>query len=154
MQVARRLAILASSCLVLSSCGKQAVHVEEVIPSQPFFTSMFVNSLAYSAAGPGAGVLAVSNLTITNFTPSIVQLLIMNPLTTGGACSTTTVQGPSGGVLIDVLVQPQSTLVIPYPQPWIFKPVAGNTCIAAIALTYPVPGGVVGVLIAVTGFVN
>ena len=129
--------------------GIKSAYVEEVIPAKSFYDSMGVTN-AISAVGPGTGVLGVSNLVITNYDTSAQQVFIFNPLTTGGACNTATVVG-GGTPRMEIYVQPQSTLVIPYPQPLVFNPLSGNTCIGA-EVTTVLHGG--SVEIDVTGFVN
>jgi hypothetical protein len=126
----------------------RAAFVEVVIPSKPFYDSMSVVNTPVSV-GPDVGTLGVSNISLTNFDSSPQQVFVFAPVISSGGCGNPI----SGGSTpqMTVYVQPQQTLVIPYPSPLVFAGVGGHTCVAA-EVTTTLHGG--SVEVDVTGFVN
>ena len=129
----------------------KAAYVEEVIPSHTFFGKMQVVN-ATSSVGPGTGILGITSITLTNFDTQPQQVFIFVPIFSGGGC------GSGGSNIIggttpqlQVYVQPQSTLHLTYPTPFVINPYNGVTCIAAEVTTL-LHGG--SVEIDVNGVVN
>lgn len=132
----------------------RAAFVEVVIPSKPFYESMTIVNGRPTAIGPDAGTWGVTNITLTNYDASPQQVFIFLPvLASGGTagCESVFVGGSSPPPRMQIYVQPQQTLVIPYPTPLVFSGVNGHTCIAA-EMTTLLHGG--SVEIDVNGFVN
>jgi hypothetical protein len=129
----------------------KAAYVEEVIPSHTFSGRMTVLNTT-SSIGPGTGILGITSLTLTNFDTQPQQVLIFVPIFSGGGC------GSGGSNIIggttpqmQVYVQPQSTLHLTYPTPFVINPFNNITCIAAEVATL-LHGG--SVEIDVNGVVN
>jgi hypothetical protein len=133
------------------SAAIKAAFVEVVIPSKPVYESMTVLNSPVSV-GPDTGTWGVTNITLTNYDASPQQVFIFAPVfaSGGGAgCSGAIIGG--GSPQLQIYVQPQQTLVIPYPTPLVFPGVSGHTCIAAEVTTL-LHGGSVSV--DVNGFDN
>jgi hypothetical protein len=126
----------------------RGAFVEVVIPSRPFYDSMSVLNSVVSV-GPDTGTLGVSNITLINFDSTSQQVFIFAPIFSGGGCGSAVTGGSSPRMT--VYVQPQQTLVIPYPSPLVFTGFSGHTCVAA-EVTTVLHGG--SVEVDVTGFVN
>lgn len=115
-------------------------------PLRPFYDNMSVLNSA-RAVGPARGKLAITNLTLTNFDTSAQQVFIFAPLfAAGGTCGSPVIGGTAPQMT--VYVQPQQTLVIPYPTPLVVERVRPN-CIAA-EVTTTLHGG--SVQVDVTGY--
>lgn len=133
------------------SAAVRAALVEVVIPSKPIYESMTVLNSPVSS-GPDIGTLGVTNITVVNFDSSPQQVFIFTPIIASGGSA-----GCGGAITggsfprMQVYVQPQQTLVIPYPTPLVFSGVNGHTCIAAEVTTL-LHGG--SVEVDVNGFVN
>ena len=161
MQRIGKISSIATACLVgaaaltgatpAAAAGSiKAAYVEQVIPSKTFSGSMQVFGNPVSV-GPGAGILGVTSLVITNYDASPQQVFIFAPLFAGGggACSDPIVGGSSPHQ--QIYVQGRSTLQLTYPTPWVFNPVSGITCVAAEVPT-ALNGG--SVEIVVNGVIN
>jgi len=145
-------ATLAGAATPAAAAGSiKAAYVEEVIPAHTYTGHMTVVN-ATNSIGPGTGILGITSITLTNFDTSPQQVFIFVPIYSGGGC------GSGGSAIIGgttpqmtVYVQPQSTLHLTYPTPFVINPYAGNTCIAAEVTTL-LHGG--SVTMDVNGVVN
>jgi hypothetical protein len=126
--------------------------VEIVIPSKPYYKKMIVLN-TFVSVGPDTGTWGVTNITLTNYDASPQLVFIFAPVFASGdgaGCRGAIIDG--GSPQVQIYVQPQQTLVIPYPTPLVFPGVSGHTCIGAEAMTLLGVGG--SVEMDVNGFVN
>ena len=146
------LVALASVATPAAAAGAiKAAYVEEVIPAHTYTGHMTVLN-ATSSVGPGTGILGISSITLTNFDTQPQQIFIFVPIFSGAGC------GSGGSAIIGgttpqmtLYVQPQQTLHLAYPTPFVINPYAGSTCIAAEVTTL-LHGG--SVTMDVNGVVN
>src|ERR1035437_8550916 len=129
----------------------RATFVEVVVPSRPYNVTTTFDSAAFKGFGPDTGTLGVATMPFANFSPGTEQVSIFLAGVTGGDCSTGTVVSVNSPAMNFVL-QPNATLVIPYPSPLVFNGIGGHTCI--YAQVSPNPGAGNRVEMGVTGFVN
>lgn len=125
--------------------------VESVAPSQPFQAQLNTfggNAGPTFSVGPTQGTLAVTSLILTNLN-SVVERVQIFQQTNADACGIGAQIGGAGTIHMDLLVQPQQTLSLPFPSPLVFSPINGRSCIG-------ISGGQVAgiVIVQVTGFVN
>ena len=149
--LASALASLLVAAPVLAAGSLKAAYVEEVIPSHTYTGHMTVLN-ATNSIGPGTGILGITSITLTNFDTSPQQVFMFVPLYAGAGC------GAGGSSIVGgtapqmtVYVQPQQTLHLTYPTPFVINPTAGNTCFAAEVTTL-LHGG--SVAIDINGVVN
>jgi hypothetical protein len=131
--------------------GQSPTPVETVAPSQPFQAQL--NTFGGQAGptfsvGPAQGTLAVTSLILTNLNSVVERVQIFQP-SNPDACGLNAQIGGPGSIHMDLLVQPQQTLSLPFPSPLVFNPINGHSCIG-------ISGGQVAgiVIVQVTGFVN
>jgi len=134
------------------SAAIKAAFVEVVIPSKPFFDTMFLANNNPQSVGSDLGTFGVTTITLTNFSQSTQQVFIFAPVFSSGGC------GGSGSLIIgggrptmNVYVQPRSTQTISYPTPLVFAGIGGHACLAAEVTTLLNDGSVE---VTVNGFVN
>jgi hypothetical protein len=133
------------------SAAIRATFVEIVIPSRPYNVTTTLDSAAFRVFGPDSGTLGVTTMTFANFSAGAEQISIFQAGVAGGDCSSGTVVSVNSPAMNFVL-QPNATLVIPYPSPLVFTGIGGHTCI--YAQVSPNPGAGSRVEMGVTGFVN
>jgi len=126
-------------------------QVEIVAPSQPFQTSL--NTFGGQAgptfsAGTDQGTLSVTSLILTNLNNVVERVQVFQP-SNPDACGLNAQIGGPGTIHLDLLLQPSSTLSLPFPSPLVFNPINGHSCIGIAG--GQVPGIVV---VQVTGFVS
>jgi hypothetical protein len=141
MQLARKSSIW--GCLMAAAAGAIAPHaasaadgikaayVETVIPSKSYSGTAAVSYFQSTATfGPAqTGVLGIGNITLTNTDIVPLFVYIGVPTLGGSSCGTSTYTGYSG-TLFSLYVQPQSTLVIPFPTPYVVNSAGGQACLA------------------------
>lgn len=127
-------ALAGYSATTLAADGIRAAYVEVVIPSRSYSGVLTLNGdngFSISTGPSSSGVLGITNVTISNssgFTQSVEIGLATFPFGAGSCGSNAIgINSPS----LTVYVQPQSTLVIPFPTPFVINPSGGQTCIAA-----------------------
>jgi hypothetical protein len=128
----------------------RATLVEVVIPSRPYNQTMTFSSSMFKTFGPDTGLLGVSTISFTNFASLRETITIRQAVIANGDCST-------GGLVTQVapdmtfLLQPNSSMVVPFATPLVFSGVGGHTC-----LFTQVPSNINGddIQMVVTGFVN
>ncbi len=153
--VAAALAAIAGLATLSTSAqaagGIKAAYVEEVIPAKTFSGHMQVfNSISTVGPGANSGVLGITSITLTNFDTQPQQVFLFVPIFSGGGCGSASVVGGANPE-IQVYVQPQSTMHLTYPTPFVINPVSGITCIGAEVTTI-LHGG--SVEIDINGVVN
>jgi hypothetical protein len=128
----------------------RATLVEVVIPSRPYNLTTEFSSSKFKTFGPDTGVLGIATITITNFAPLGETLTIRQAVMVNGDCSSGTLVTESTPDMT-FLLQPNSTMVIPYASPLVFAGIGGHTCIFA-----QVPSNINGdtIQMVLTGFVN
>lgn len=145
---------LAAALVQITNTDSNPVPTTTAVPKTPFFGLMQLSGTTAQSAGPGTGTLGVTQITLTSSDTTVDQVNIYAGLLSGGSC------GGSGNVeaatnpFMVVKVQPNSTLVLPFPTPLVFTPQDGydsvnHTCLAA---AMPITGG--NVFVTVNGFVN
>ena len=152
LAIAIGLGALAGTGAPVAAAGSiKAAYVEDVIPAHTYTGHMTVLN-ATSSVGPGTGILGISSITLTNFDTQPQQVFIFVPIFSGAGC------GSGGSSIIGgttpqmtLYVQPQQTLHLAYPTPFVINPYAGSTCIAAEVTTL-LHGG--SVTMDVNGVVN
>lgn len=143
-----------SALVTVTNTDSNPVPTTTAVPATPFFALMQLSGTGAQSVGPGTGTLGVTQIILTSSDSTIDQVNIFAGLLSGGTC------GGSGNVLaatnpfIIVKVQPNSTVVVPFPTPLVFTPQDGydnvnHTCVAA---SMPITGG--NVIVTVNGFVN
>jgi hypothetical protein len=121
----------------------KAAYVEEVIPAKTFSGRVVLLDNNPASTGPGinGGILGVTSITLTNFAPNALQLLLFAPLFgSGGTCGSPVVSGADPRM--QIFVQPHATVQFTYPTPLVFNTGSGVNCIAAQVLS-PLDGGLV-----------
>lgn len=148
------LAGLSASLNASAADGIKAAYVEAVIPSKTYSGHILLSS--YSAygtatAGPSqAGVLGIGTVTISNFDSVLHSVYIGTPILSAACGASAVTYGWVGDPLL-VLVQANSTLVLPFPTPYVVNPAGGQACVG-IGTT---PGQLITDLeVWVTGLVN
>jgi hypothetical protein len=128
-------AVAGCPATALAADGIKAAYVETVIPSRSYTVKLNVTGLnPNSTMGPSTtGVLGISSLVVTNYTfyPKLVE--IGSPAFYGGATCGSLNSFAANYPSFDIYVQPQSTLVIPFPTPYVINPSGGQACIFASA---------------------
>jgi hypothetical protein len=143
------LAFVGSLAAPRVSAAIRAAFVEVVIPSIPFNSHMNVDAHNPGVAGPDTGNLGVTNITLTNDSGSVSEVIILGVFTEG-SCTPQNVNDPKLGAALEagfdmhILVQPLSTLTLTYPTPLVFGGLRHGCFVAQ--------GGPVEIL--VNGFVN
>jgi hypothetical protein len=128
----------------------RATFVEVVLPSKPYNETITFSSSKSKTFGPDTGVLGISTITFTNFAAFEETITIRQAGVVNGDCSSGTLVSQ---VAPDTtfLLQPRSSMVIPYSSPLVFSGVGGHTCLFA-----QVPSNINGdtIQLGLTGFVN
>lgn len=147
------LSTLGISQMAAGADGIKAAYVEAVIPSKTFSGLMNVSNFGNLAtAGPTqTGVLGISSIVVTNSDIQADEVLIGIPTLGGAACGTSSFSGYMGPPLY-IYVPAQSTLVIPFPTPYVINPAGGQACIAIQASGFASYAGQIQVF--VTGVIN
>jgi hypothetical protein len=160
MQIKQRVVLLGVVVIGSFSIAKPAAAqikkdsptpVETVVPSQPFQAQL--NTFGGTAGptfsvGPAQGTLAVTSLILTNLN-SVVERVQIFQASNVDACGIGAQIGGPGSIHMDLLLQPQQTLSLPFPSPLVFSPINGHACIGMSGGQVP---GIV--IVQVTGFVN
>ncbi len=127
----------------------RATLVEVVIPSRPYNQTVTFSSSKPKTFGPDTGVLGVSTITFTNFALQR-ETITIRQARVNGDCDTGTLvdQNPPD---MTFLLQPNSSMVVPFATPLVFTGLGGSTC-----LFTQVPSNINGddIQMTVTGFVN
>jgi hypothetical protein len=145
---------LAAALVQVTNTTANPVPTVTAVPATPFFAFTQLSGFAPQSVGPGTGTLGVTQIVLTSSDSTVDQVNIYAALLNGGTCGgTSNVEAASNPFMV-VKVQPNSTLVIPFPTPLVFTPQDGydnvnHTCVAA---GMPVTGG--NVFMTVNGFVN
>ena len=149
------LGLLFVAGLPISKASAQAIkaknQVEVVAPSQPFQATL--NTFGGQAGptfsvGPDQGTLNVTSLILTNLNSVVERVQIFQPAN-ADACGLNAQFGGAGTIRMDLLIQPQQTLSLPFPTPLVFNSNPAHSCIGMSG--GQVPGIVV---VQVTGFVS
>jgi hypothetical protein len=137
---------------VWAADGIKAAYVEAVIPSKSYNGT---SSLSYfqntTTLGPAqTGVLGVGNITLTNIDINPLFVYIGIPNLGGSPCGT---PGYSGylGQPFSVYLRPKTTLVIPFPTPYVINPAGGQACVAIQSGGFSLDGSL---QVFVTGLLN
>ena len=117
------------------SAAVRAALVEIVLPSKPFFgqTGVTVNNIHFGT-GSEEGTLGITNLVVTNFNNvvSTVQVLQLVLSPSAGSCfGPITGSGGPFSITMNLRLQPNQTLNIPFPTPLVIPAVNGHSCITA-----------------------
>jgi hypothetical protein len=133
--------------------GIKAAFVETVIPSKSFSGQMAVSSYGYQATiGPSQpGVLGIGSIILTNTDTQVQTVIVGIPNLGGAACGTSSFPSYMTSPFY-IKVPAQSTLVVPFPTPYVINPAGGQACIAIQASGFAYYGGTVQAL--VIGLVN
>jgi len=102
-------------------------------PANPFSATITITSGQKKAAGPAAGTLGVTSLTITNFNNSTQQLFVFAPVLGGPNCASQITGGSNPSYTL--ILEPNRTLQLTFPTPLIFPKTGGISCIAAEVTT-------------------
>jgi hypothetical protein len=129
----------------------RATLVEVVIPSRPYNVTPTFDSLAFKVFGPDSGALGVTTITLANFSPATETMSLFQAGVINGDCTSGTVVSLNQPAM-NFILQPNTTLVIPYASPLVFTGIGGHTCI--YAQVTPDPGAGHRIEMGVTGFVN
>lgn len=132
--------------------GIKAAYVETVIPSKSYTGQATVSVFGNSATfGPSqAGVLGIGSIVLTNTDLQTQPVIVGIPGLGGSPCGTSTFT--SYFTTFYFYVPAQSTLVVPFPIPYVINPAGGQACIAIEAAGFVYGGATVSVL--VTGELN
>ncbi len=112
--------------------GIRAAYVETVIPSKNYsgYVSLSASTNSEASVGPSqAGVFGIGSIVLTNTGKIPHSLAVGVPNLLGGACTGYTIGEGFVGTVMYFNVQPQSTLVIPFPTPYVVNPGGGQACI-------------------------
>jgi hypothetical protein len=147
------LTTLGISQVAAAADGIKAAYVETVIPSKTFSGLMTVSNFGNLATtGPTqTGVFGISSIVLTNSDIQADEVLIGIPSLGGAACGTSSFGGYMGPPLY-IYVPAQSSLVIPFPTPYVINPAGGQACIAIEASGFASYAGQIQVM--VTGVIN
>ena len=128
----------------------RATLVEVVIPSRPYNVSMIFSSSSYKTFGPDTGVLGVSTITFTNFAALRETITVRQAGIVNGDCTTGSLASEADPDMT-FLLQPYSSVVVPFTSPLVFTGVGGHTC-----LFTQVPSNVNGddIQMTITGIIN
>jgi hypothetical protein len=143
-----------SALVTVSNTDSNPVPTTTAVPANPFFSLMQLSGTGAQSVGPGTGTLGVTQIVLTSSDSTVDQVNIYEGLLSGGTCGKTNNVEAATYPLLIVKVQPNSTLVLPFPTPLVFSPVDGydnqpHTCLAA---SMPITGG--NMIVTVNGFVN
>ena len=132
--------------------GIKAAYVETVIPSKSYTGQLSVSVYGTTATtGPSQpGVLGISSIVLTNTDTQVQGVIVGVPYLGSAACGTTYITAYFSTFYF--YVQPQSTLVVPFPTPYVINPAGGQACIAIDASGFVSVGG--GIQALVTGLLN
>jgi len=132
--------------------GIKAAYVETVIPSKSYSGTASVSYFQNTASfGPAqTGVLGIGNIILTNTDIVPLFVYIGIPTLNGSPCGTSAYSGYSG-TLFSFYLQPQSTLVIPFPTPYVANPAGGQACLAVQSGGFSLDGQL---NVFVTGLLN
>jgi hypothetical protein len=145
---------LAAALVQITNTDSNPVPTTIAVPVTPYFALMQLSGTASQSVGPGTGKLGVTQITLTSSDATVDQVNIYAGLLSGGTCGGTGNVEAGANPFMVVKVQPNSTLVLPFPTPLVFSPADGydnvnHTCLAA---GMPITGG--NVLVSVNGFIN
>lgn len=129
-----------------SAAPSDATPTPPAAPLHPFFINLFVLNSPVSGGTAGRR-LNITSIVLTNFDASPQQVYIFAPVFASSSSCTAQVTGGATPNL-QVYVQPQQTLVIPFPTPLVIAGLRPN-CIAA-EVTTQLHGG--SVQMDVTGY--
>ena len=125
-------------------------HARGGSDSQPALQlSMIFSSSMPKTFGPDTGVLGVSTITFTNFALQRETITIRQARVNGDCATGTLVDQNAPDMTF--LLQPNSSMVVPFPTPLVFTGLGGSTC-----LFTQVPSNINGddIQMTVTGFIN
>lgn len=145
---------LAAALVQITNTDSNPVPTTTAVPGKPFYALMQLIGTGSQSVGPGTGTLGVTQITLTSSDTTVDQVNIYAGLLSGGTCGGTVNVEAGTNPFMVVKVQPNSTLVLPFPTPLVFSPATGydnvaHTCLAA---GMPITGG--SVYVTVNGFVN
>jgi hypothetical protein len=122
---------IVSTLVTVANTSANPVPTQPAMPAKPFFGRLALSSGSAQSAGPGTGgILAVSNITLTNFSNSTQQVFVFNPVfSTGGTCGDPVIGGGEPSMYVDVPAL--QTVTLPFPSPVVFTPINSSSCIAA-----------------------
>jgi hypothetical protein len=145
---------LAAALVQVTNTTANPVPTTTAVPATPFFGRMQLSGTISQSVGPGTGTLGVTQIMLTNPDSVVDQVDIYAGILTNGTCGGTANVAEGTNPFLIVKVQPNSTVVVPFPTPLVFTPQTGfdslpHTC---VALGEPLTGG--NVFVTVNGFVN
>ena len=124
-------AAIAAGAIAL--CFGGVPFAQAQIFANPFSATITITSGQKKAAGPAAGTLGVTSLTITNFNNSTQQLFVFAPVLGGPNCASQITGGSNPSYTL--ILEPNRTLQLTFPTPLIFPKTGGISCIAAEVTT-------------------
>ena len=145
---------LAATLVQIANTDLNPVPTTTAVPATPFYGLMTLSGPGAQSVGPGTGTLGVTQIVITNSDSVVNQVNVFQGLLSGGTCGGNgNVEAATNPFLI-LKVQPNSTLVVPFPTPLVLAGASGydnanHTCIAA---SMPITAG--HVYVSINGFVN
>lgn len=151
----KALRAIAATLVQVVNTTANPVPTAPAVPGDPYFGTITLHSIGgEQSVGPGTGTLGVTQILITNLDSVVNQVQIGSAVLSGGTCGTNANIETISAPLLNVKVQPNSTLVMPMPTPVVFPPVLGadsmnHTCVVA---AMPVTNG--NAIIMINGFVN
>jgi hypothetical protein len=143
-----------SALVTVTNTDSNPVPTTTAVPATPFFGRIQLSGTGTQSVGPGTGTLGVTQIVLTSSDSTVDQVNIFAGLLTGGTCGGTNNVAAGTDPFLIFKVQPNSTLVVPFPTPLVFTPQDGydnvnHTCVAA---AMPITGG--NVFVTINGFVN
>jgi len=145
---------LAAALVQVTNTDANPVPTTTAVPGTPYFALLQLSGTATQSVGPGTGTLGVTQIVLTSEDSTVDQVNIFAGLFNGGTCGgTNNVEAPTNPFLV-VKVQPNSTLVIPFPTPLVFTPQDGydNVNHTCVGIGAPITGA--NLIATVNGFVN
>ena len=132
------------------SAASRAQLVEVVAPTQPFFYSGVTRDSSPITFGIGRGTLSITNLTLVNFSSTPQTVFVGQVKLDAGTCGESdAVIGPQGKEHMLLALQPNQTLVIPYPSALTFA--SPEACVT-VEPTTMLDGG--SIYVVANGFLN
>ena len=143
----------AAALVQITNTNANPVPTTTAVPVTPFYGMLQLSGTGAQSVGSGTGTLGITQIILTSSDSTVDQVNIFSALLNGACGGTNTVEAATNPFLL-VKVQPNSTLVIPFPTPLVITPNDGytstlRTCLAA---SMPITGG--NVVMTVNGFVN
>ena len=145
LYVASTIAGLCAAPAVFAAGGVKAAYVEQVLPSKPFSAMLLTESYA---AGPSAGVLGITSLTIYNAGNVDTFVSLYATEVVGPTCESAPVLTAKNRMLTFFRITKATQIHVTYPSPLVVEPIGGAanglTCIRFVG----------GSNMSVNGFVN